>query len=514
MRLLRKFLNLLKLTAAFEFGHRHATYVLTHKKLHHLVATVMVTSTVVIAIGFGCAKIAGMKSSATIGAATINKLSVGGNTITVEGSGLTAINKLKIKDGNKNTELKIVNQSSSKMTLQASSALSLVLGATYSLLVSTASASDVLVPITVQVADGSINLSSLAGGNASSGQVLSWNGNTWAPATPASGGGSGGSSAGSSGVWLTSSDGTPIAPLIRHEAASGFQVWDSTNSAFVWYIYNTGTNQIKMTSVRNLIYLTSDCSGTPYAEVNTLNQQNIPGGEYYTGGKFYKVEPIGQVTAPIRVRGELNDGTLGACTSSAYPSQFYYKVSEITPPSLPSTIANGSFKFAWMGSGTDVRAPASTSGKFWLANTDGSLIGELLSWQGGPNIQVWDEADGLMVNYSTFNGGLGLVSSGGFYPYYTTTNCTGQAYGSAQAPNTLGSVPNTAIGSAGKFYKIETVRDTVTIRSQTGEDAAGNSMGCTVLNTPLNGPFLRITEIANPGVPMRIPFGTYKFIKQ
>jgi len=103
-------------------------------------------------------------------------------TLILSGSNLQNVTALKIRDMKNTSSLNILSQSATQITTAATSTLSLIVGAAYSLIISMAHADDLTIPVLVQVADGYFSPSVLSSGNASPGVVLKWNGTVWVPA--------------------------------------------------------------------------------------------------------------------------------------------------------------------------------------------------------------------------------------------------------------------------------------------------------------------------------------------
>lgn len=102
--------------------------------------------------------------------ATLTSFDVSNNIISIHGSGLSAVTALKIKGHGVDTSLSINTKSDTEIIAVASSALSLLVGATFDLILASASA-QITFPVT-------FTLDSM---NALPGQILKFNGTTWGP---------------------------------------------------------------------------------------------------------------------------------------------------------------------------------------------------------------------------------------------------------------------------------------------------------------------------------------------
>jgi hypothetical protein len=342
MRLLRKFIRLLKVTTAFEFGHRHVQMIWHHKKLHHLVSGVAIGTITGLAIGFGCAKVAGLATFASVGSgATISKLSISNNAIIIDGKHLGVVKKLKINDGQNTYELKIATQKDDQITLNTTAAFSLIVGAVYNLLVTTANAADAILPITVQVADGTLSPTALSGGGATVGQVLQWNGTAWTPASNIGGDGGG------INLWLANIDGSIIGKLITFDYMdASFSIWDDQDAAIVNYVPSQDGSKMVASSSHGLItfYTTSNCSDYPHAPSTFGYSNSLANTAWVFGNKFYRVEIA---TDNITVLASRTDqfGNVGSCSPrSPSTTGNFQKLTEITNPGVPTVLPIGSFK--------------------------------------------------------------------------------------------------------------------------------------------------------------------------
>lgn len=107
--------------------------------------------------------------------ATLSSFDVSNNIVSINGAGLSGVTGVRIKRNGVDTTLSINTKSDTQIIAAATSALALLVGSTFELILSSASA-QVSFPIT-------FTLDSM---NALSGQVLKFNGTMWAPANLAS----------------------------------------------------------------------------------------------------------------------------------------------------------------------------------------------------------------------------------------------------------------------------------------------------------------------------------------
>jgi len=277
---------------------------------------------------------------------SVSKVSLSSNSsIVIDGSHLDKVKGLKISDSSgTKTTLVVLQQGSNQIQAKSSVPLSLLVGGAYKLLVSTASA-DQTFPITIQIANGSLNPSSLSGAGATSGMVLTWSGSAWAPANPSGGGG-----AGAGVFWLVkTSDNTPIAQIITWQGGSNFTVWDEADSVSVNYGNNGGTNTVNKVSGQGSFYLnytTANCSDTPHSSGNLTNTAgSVPNTAWGIGGVLYKVESVSDTINVVAMQGETAGGALMPCTAVNPPiSGNFFRLMPIPSPGVPMTLAAGSYK--------------------------------------------------------------------------------------------------------------------------------------------------------------------------
>ena len=113
---------------------------------------------------------------------TLTSVNVSNNQITINGRGFSKVTVVKIKGTSTDSDLSISSKSDSQIIATASSALSLLVGGTFDLIIGTAEA-QATYAITFTLQDGAVTASKLAQMSASTGQVLKWNGSAWAPAS-------------------------------------------------------------------------------------------------------------------------------------------------------------------------------------------------------------------------------------------------------------------------------------------------------------------------------------------
>jgi hypothetical protein len=105
-------------------------------------------------------------------ASSLSSVNVSNNQVTINGSGFSNVISVKIKGNSIDTSLNVVSKTNSQIIATATNNLSLLVGSTFDLLLSTADAQSTY----------SITFT-LDRMNATTGQVLKWNGSSWGPAT-------------------------------------------------------------------------------------------------------------------------------------------------------------------------------------------------------------------------------------------------------------------------------------------------------------------------------------------
>ncbi|WPU64939.1 tail fiber domain-containing protein [Peredibacter starrii] len=114
----------------------------------------------------------------------ITQVKVQNNQLIVTGKNLENVSLAKV-EGSTNHTFEIESKSSSQIVLNAKSALSFLVGQTFNLIVSNAQAAATF-PISFDLQNGQVTAAKLHHMGASAGQVLQFNGTTWAPANAAS----------------------------------------------------------------------------------------------------------------------------------------------------------------------------------------------------------------------------------------------------------------------------------------------------------------------------------------
>lgn len=117
--------------------------------------------------------------------ATLSSVNVSNNQVTLHGTGFLDVSTVKIQGHGVNTTLVVNSKSDTQIIAKASSALSLLVNRTFNLIIENVEAQAVY-PITFTLQNGAVLASHLDQMSASIGQVLKWNGSTWAPASLAS----------------------------------------------------------------------------------------------------------------------------------------------------------------------------------------------------------------------------------------------------------------------------------------------------------------------------------------
>jgi len=112
---------------------------------------------------------------------SISSLKINNNEVVISGKGLSGVTKIKLSDTTSNYPLKLKKISENNLIASPDFSLSILIGSAYKLILSTASA-DVGFDISFTIPNGSINLNHLSSlGAVSPGQVLKFNGTSWAP---------------------------------------------------------------------------------------------------------------------------------------------------------------------------------------------------------------------------------------------------------------------------------------------------------------------------------------------
>jgi hypothetical protein len=117
--------------------------------------------------------------------ATLTSVNVANNQLTINGSGFSNATVVKIKGDGIENNLAINSQSDSQIVTIPTSSLSLLIGKTFDLIIGTADA-QVSYTVTFTLQDGAITASHLSSMGATTGQILKYNGTSWAPANLAS----------------------------------------------------------------------------------------------------------------------------------------------------------------------------------------------------------------------------------------------------------------------------------------------------------------------------------------
>jgi len=169
---------------------------------------------------------------------------------------------------------------------------------------------------------------------------------------------------------------------------------------------------------------------------------------------------------------------------------------------------------AWAPANPPGGGGAPSSGDIWIAKLDGTLIGKVISWSNGSGFEMWDDQDSVLISYRSIpdsNPRYSTSTGGGTLNlYYTTADCSDSPHGFMKM--NLQSIPNSAIAVGGILYKFDTVYDTINVLSSRWEDGTGALLPCSPASS--QGKFPRLIPIAQPGVPLELPVGTFKFVKQ
>jgi len=113
-------------------------------------------------------------------------INIASDIVTIQGSGFSALKKLEVQTASGTTaSLNVDTLSDSQIIASAKSAISLLVGTTFNLIMSSAEASTTF-PITFTLQDGVVTSTKLHSMGAQNGQVLQFNGSNWLPTSIAS----------------------------------------------------------------------------------------------------------------------------------------------------------------------------------------------------------------------------------------------------------------------------------------------------------------------------------------
>jgi hypothetical protein len=279
---------------------------------------------------------------------TLSSVNISNNQVTITGTGFSQVSGLKIKGNNIDEELNLISKSDSQIIASAKSTLSLLVGGTFDLVIGTAEA-QATYSISFTLQDGAVTASMLDRMNASSGQVLKWNGLAWAPSSLAN-------SQVYLGTWNANTNNPDISTL------GSFQNGD-------YYIVSTGGVYSGTT------YVVGDWvmfNGTTWDRIdNTSNTVNS-----FHGRK-------GSVTLQASDYVSLKDGTTHKLTGS--------KLEDIADVDFSTPPTNGQV-LKW-NTGTSKWLPANDTG-------------------GGAGIALSDLSASAPLSYNNTTGVFSLTSSG------------------------------------------------------------------------------------------------------
>lgn len=109
----------------------------------------------------------------------LTSVNVSNNLVTIQGSGFSNITTVKITGTSLNANLNIDSKSDSQIIASAASALSLLVGETFNLIIGTADA-QATYSVTFTLQNGAIQLSHLSSlGATTAGQILKFDGTSW-----------------------------------------------------------------------------------------------------------------------------------------------------------------------------------------------------------------------------------------------------------------------------------------------------------------------------------------------
>jgi len=112
----------------------------------------------------------------------LTSVNISNNQVVINGTGLEKATVIKLAGNSVDADLNIISKSGSQIIASAKSALSLVVGETFNLIIGNADA-QATYPITFTLQNGAVESVNLATMNASAGQVLKFNGTNWLPAS-------------------------------------------------------------------------------------------------------------------------------------------------------------------------------------------------------------------------------------------------------------------------------------------------------------------------------------------
>jgi hypothetical protein len=162
---------------------------------------------------------------------------------------------------------------------------------------------------------------------------------------------------------------------------------------------------------------------------------------------------------------------------------------------------------------------SASSSDFWLVKIDGTPIGQIITWTGGPNFVLWDDVHQYAASFEG-NGGdpswLYMHGRNMTELLYTTADCSDSPHSSATQAGEYGGVPNTGFALGGSVYRVEATWDTITAVAFRKENLDGSMTACTPAVGPSYASNLRprLTKIINPSLPVTIDYRTYKIEKR
>jgi len=116
---------------------------------------------------------------------SLASIDIANDIVTINGSGFSKVTEVKIQGTGVDVGFNVDSLTDSKIIASAKSALSLLVGSTFNLIISSAEASTTF-PITFTLSDGVVTNTKLHSMGAQPGQVLQFNGTNWLPASFAS----------------------------------------------------------------------------------------------------------------------------------------------------------------------------------------------------------------------------------------------------------------------------------------------------------------------------------------
>jgi hypothetical protein len=149
-----------------------------------------------------------------------------------------------------------------------------------------------------------------------------------------------------------------------------------------------------------------------------------------------------------------------------------------------------------------------TAKEFWLALSDGTLIGQVITIGSGTSgyfYYVWDEVNEMFVNYFGTDDRLAIPAG---YLLFTTPDCSDSPHAE------LYNGPSYGFKVGNKLYKTLSETDTVSITHYSTE-SGGVSGPCNPYGAPIPPTkYFRVLEIVSSPLPLSFPKDNYKIIRR